>query len=138
MHGTWQGYRILGFDYHYQTYSYSKNGRQTHHHYFSAAILQSPVPLKPLFIRPEGFLDRVAEFLGFDDIDFESLEFSRRFYVKSPDRRWAYDVIHQRTMEFLLASPPFTVQFDRASVIVYRDRIFSPAEFEAAAEVARM
>lgn len=36
------------------------------------------------------------------------------------------------------ASPPFTLQFDRSSVIVYRDQIFSPAEFEVAAEVVRM
>lgn len=118
--GVWHGYHFLGFDYHYETYSYGKGGRQTHHHYFSAVILPSAMPLKPLFIRPEGVLDRVAEFFGFDDIDFESTEFSRRFYVKAPDKRWAYDVLHQRTMEFLLRSPTFSLQFDRFHAIAYR------------------
>jgi hypothetical protein len=133
--GSWHGYGFLGFDYHYETYSYTKHGRRTHHHHFSAVILHSPVPLKPLFIRPEGILDKITEFLGFDDIDFESTEFSRRFYVKSPDKRWAYDVIHQRTMEFLLASPTFCIAFDRQHVIAYRDELFTPQEFEAAARV---
>lgn len=133
--GSWYEYRFLGFDYHYETYSYSKDGRRTHHYHFSAVILHSPVPLKPLYIRPEGVLDKIAEFLGFDDIDFESIEFSRRFYVKSPDKRWAYDVIHQRTMEFLLASPTFVIEFDHQHVIAYRDQLFTPQEFEAATTV---
>ena len=136
--GTWQGYELLGFDYHYETYSYdSKGRRQTHHHRFSAVILKLPLQMKPLFIRPEGFLDKLAEFVGFDDIDFESLEFSREFYVKSPDKRFAYDVLHPRTMEFLLNSPRFSIQFDGEWAIAYRSSRFKPEEFGAAAEVLR-
>ena len=71
---------LRAFDYHYETYSTdSKGRRQTHHHSFSAVVLSSAVPLKPLFIRPEGFFDKVTEFFGFDDIDFESAAFSRKF-----------------------------------------------------------
>ena len=135
--GDWEKRELFAFDYHYETYSTdSKGRRQTHHHYFSAVIVTSDVPLKPLFLRPESFLDRVGEFFGFDDIDFESAEFSRRFYVKSPDRRWAYDVLHQRTMEFLLHSPNFYIEFGPRGVIAYRHATFAVAEFEAAAEVA--
>ncbi len=135
--GNWRGYPYLGFDYHYETYSYGKHGRRTHHHHFSAVVLKCPIPFRPLFIRPEGFLDKLTEFLGFDDIDFESLEFSRAFYVKSPDKRWAYDVLHPRTMEFLLNSPRFSLQFDGEYAIAYRSYRFSVEEFEQAAEVLR-
>lgn len=136
MAGEWAGRGFLGFDYHYETHSTDSKGRRTtSHHHFSAVILDSKVPLRPLFIRPEGFFDKVTEFFGYDDIDFESAEFSRKFYVKSPDRRWAYDVIHQRTMEFLLAAPRFTMEFDRHHVIAYRSGQFKAAEFAAAAEV---
>ena len=138
MEGSWGGRAMLAFDYHYATHSTGSRGRRTtHHHYFSAVILQSSVPLKPLFIRPEGFFDKVTEFFGFDDIDFESAEFSRKFFVKAPDKRWAYDVIHQRMMEFLLAMPQFTIKFAQGHVIVYRSSMFSTDDFEAAAEVAR-
>jgi hypothetical protein len=122
---------FLGFDYHYTTGS-GKN-RQDHH--FSAIILTSPILLKPLFIRPENFLDKITEFVGFDDIDFESAEFSSKFYVKSPDKRWAYDVIHPRMMEFLLAEPLFTIQFDTVYIMASRNTTFSIDDYEEAIEV---
>jgi hypothetical protein len=127
---------IYAFDYHYETYSTdSKGDSQTNHHYFSVMIVLVAWPLKPLLIRPEGFFDKIGEFLGFDDIDFESDEFSRKFFVKSPDRRWAFDVIHQATMEFLLAAPRFTIEMSGPAVMAYRSSLFEPADFEDAYRV---
>ena len=134
--GEIQSRHIEAFDYHYETYSTNSKGhRQTHHHYFSAVIIESGLPLKPLFMRPERFFDKLAEFVGYDDIDFESAEFSRKFYVKANDKRWAYDVIHQRTMEFLLGMPQYTIQFGHNAVIAYRSTTFGVADFEAAFQV---
>jgi hypothetical protein len=126
--GERAGLSMTAFDYHYETGS-GKN-RRTHN--FSAVIVESPVPLKPLHVRPENFLDRITEFVGFDDIDFESAEFSRKFYVKSPDKRWAYDVIHPRMMEFLLAAPRRSFQFDNGSVIAWGSTRFKPEQFDGA------
>jgi len=133
------GQRVTcGFDYHYETHSTSsKGGRQTHHHYFSALVMDAGLPLKPLFIRPEGILDKVTEFVGIDDIDFESAEFSQKFFVKSPDRRWAYDVLHQKTMELMLAYPRFHIEFQGTQVMAYYERkTFSLGEFGSALKVA--
>lgn len=138
MEGDWAGRPVTAFDYHYETHSHdSKGRRQTHHHNFSTVVIGSSLPLKQLFIRPEGLFDKVAEFFGIDDIDFESAEFSRKFYVKAEDRRWAYDVIHQRTMQFLLDMPRFTIQFAPFRVFAWRNATFKVADFEAAAEVLR-
>jgi len=134
--GTWQSHTFLGFDYHYETYSTdSKGHRQTHHHHFSAVILSSALPLKPLFLRAEGFFDRVKSFFGYDDIDFESAEFSKAFYVSAKDKRWAYDVLHARAIELLLDSPRFSIQFDHDTLIAFRGNRFSPQDFESAATV---
>ncbi len=134
MSGQWSGRPTLAFDYHYETHSTDSKGKRTSHsNYFSAVIIASDIPLKPLYIRREGFFDKVTQFFGFDDIDFESAEFSRKFFVKSPDKRWAYDVIHQRTMEFLLSAPEFSIRFARGHVIAWRSRTNKPADFEAAA-----
>jgi len=136
--GRWNEHDFHGFDYHYETYSTdSKGRRQTHHHHFSVLILSSPVPLQQLLIRPEGFFDKVTEFFGHDDIDFESIEFSKRFYVKAPEKRWAYDVLHQRAMEFLLNSPEFTIQFGRDQVIAFRNGKFKGEDYEDAAKVIK-
>jgi hypothetical protein len=131
MTGTLTSREFLGCDYHYATGS----GKSRTQHHFSLVIIKSPILLEPLFIRPENFFDKLTEFAGFNDIDFESAEFSKKFYVKSPDKKWAYDIIHPRMMEFLLASPMFSMQFDSLSVIVYRNTRFSPAEFEDAANL---
>ena len=69
-------------------------------------IVHPPWDTPPLLIRPEGIFDKIKSVIGFDDIDFESAEFSRKFYVKSTDKRFAYDVLHPRMMEFLLAEMP--------------------------------
>lgn len=129
--GQWNGREFLGFDYHYVTGS-GKN-RQTHR--FTAVVLGSDVPLRPLLIRPERFFDKVGEFFGLDDIDFESAEFSRSFYVKSSDRRWAYDVIHTRTMEFLLSAPKFKINFGRRRVMAWREKRLGPEDIAQAAAV---
>ncbi len=131
MEGQWNDLPIKAFDYHYATGS----GKSRSDHYFSAVILASGIPLKPLYIRREGFFDKLTEFFGFDDIDFESAEFSRKFYVKSSDKRWAYDVIHARMMEYLMAAPDFGIQFDLMHIIAWRERKFKPADFQAGAEL---
>ena len=130
--GVRHGRNVEAFDYRHVT-GQGKN-RTTHH--FSAIILQSTVPLKPLRIRSENVLDKLTEFFGADDIDFESDRFSREFHVKSPDKKWAFDVIHQGTMAFLLASPRFAIEFDVRHVIVWRNRRFKPEQFEDALGVA--
>ena len=80
---------------------------------FSYLILHMPWSGVPdLLIRREGMFDKIAGVLGFDDIDFESAEFSRRFHVSSPDKRFAYDVIDPRMMEFLLRGDPPTVDIE--------------------------
>jgi len=131
--GEHDGRGLLAFDCHYETYSTDNKGRRTtHHHYFSAVVLDTEFHLKPLSIRGETLFDKVTEFFGFDDIDFESAEFSRAFHVGAKDRKWAFDFIQQSTMEFLLESPRFAIQMDDRSVIASRGGTFSVATFEEA------
>jgi hypothetical protein len=130
--GTREGHELTAFDYQYTT-GHGKN-RRTHR--FSVAVVRSPHPLIPLRIRRENVFDRVGEFLGFDDIDFESAEFSRRFHVGSPDRKWAYDVLHARAIEFMLRECFCNLEFDTEHVFAYRNRRFAPDEFARAIELA--
>jgi hypothetical protein len=118
--GQWNGRPLEAFDYRYVT----GQGKDRTTHTFSAIILGSSLPLKPLHIRSENVLDKLTEFFGADDIDFESDRFSREFHVKSSDKKWAYDVLHQRTMEFLLERPKFSIEFDTHRIICWRNRRF--------------
>jgi hypothetical protein len=101
-------YGFTAFDYHFTTGS----GKNKSRHHYAVIILQPNFPLKPLTIRPEGIFDKVTAAFGWDDIDFESAEFSSRFHVRSQDRRWAYDVLQPLTIEFLLGRGRPTLEMD--------------------------
>jgi hypothetical protein len=111
--GNFRGHDVLAFDYHYQTYSYnSKGGRQTHHHYFSFFILRLPRSFPEITVGREGWFSKIAQAFGYDDIDFESAEFSRSFCVRSRDKRLAYDVCNPQMIEYLLANADLTLEIE--------------------------
>ena len=131
--GAFEGRSIVGFDYHYETSSRDSDGdRSTTSHRFSAVIFQAGLPVSGLTIRPEGAFDRFKRFFGFDDINFESAEFSRQFHVASRDRQLAYDIIQPRTMELMLSRPRFHLHFERGLVMVMRESTFRPDDFRGA------
>jgi len=89
-------------------------------------------------IRPEGVWDKLAAAFGFDDIDFESAEFSRKFLVKAGDKRFAYDVLHPRMMEFLLAEAPPMIDIEDGDLCLSDGRKrWTPEQFEAQLAFAR-
>lgn len=149
--GVFEGRQTVAFDYHYETQhthtvrerDASGNMRtrtetRTSHHHFSAVLVRPELLLKPLLIRPEGLFDKVANFFGKGDLDFESAEFSRRYHVSAEDRRWAYDVLHARTIDFLLNQPRLVVEMDPHHVLVMRpgQQTMTPELFDAAVRTA--
>lgn len=119
-------------DFHYETTSRRNGKTETDHHYLSYVIVESPYLGAPdLFIRGEGFFDRIASAIGFDDIDFESDEFSRKFIVKSSDKRFAYDVISPQMMEYMLRTTPPTVDFQRGVCCLYHGGTLEADDFAA-------
>ncbi|PTX92857.1 hypothetical protein DB345_14500 [Spartobacteria bacterium LR76] len=111
--GMYEGLPTMVFEYHYETVSRSsKGGRTVHHHYLSVFLTRVPGPVPELTIRPEGFLSKAAQALGYDDIDFESAEFSRKYCVRSRDKRFAYDVCHPAVIELLLQHPGVDIEIE--------------------------
>lgn len=119
----------------------SSNGKHTTTHTYdlSYAIVSLPYRQLPdLIVRREGVFDMVKNLFGFDDIDVESAEFSRRFCVQSVNRRFAYDVLHPRMIEFFLASDPPAVEIERDQCLVCEGtETWEPHEFRARLEWVR-
>ncbi len=113
--GEYRGHPIEVFDYQYSTGS-GKN-RQTH--FYTPLMVHTPWMLGRIIIRPENFLDKIAAAIGFDDIDLDSHEFNRKFFVKSPDKKYAYDLLHPRSMEYLLSHPRMTVETAEGIFLFY-------------------
>jgi len=129
--GSWQQNQVLAFDFHYETYTQGKSGRQTHHHWFSFFILTLPAVFPDLTIRRENFLTKVAEVFGYQDIKFESAEFSRAFCVRSPDKKFAYDVCNAKMMEYLLANRDLSVEIENEVIALAFDTCLSVEQVES-------
>ena len=131
---------VMG-DFVYRVTRNSGKSSSTQTYRMSYLIVRFPYHgLPDLLIRPEGFFDKVGQALGFDDIDFEDAEFSRRFVVKSGDRRFAYDVCHPRMIEWLKsrASDAPAIDLECGQLCLARDKDrWAPSEFGAMLGYAR-
>ncbi|MGZ0654195.1 hypothetical protein ACWPKS_01175 [Coraliomargarita sp. W4R72] len=111
--GEIEGNEVNAFDYHYETYSRDSKGRRsTNHHYYSIFTLSLPARFPELNIEREGFFSKIGQALGFDDIDFESLEFSKRYKVKSSDKKFAYDFCNAQMIDYLLQQQDLIIEVD--------------------------
>jgi len=99
MAGQVNGRDVILCDYRYKTGS----GKNESTHSFQAAILTLPILAARLHVRQESVFDKIASWVGHDDINFESAEFSRRYHVKCDNPKFAYDIFHARLIEYLLA-----------------------------------
>ena len=88
-------------------------GKDQRTYKFSYLVGTNPIGNCPeTIVRKEGVFDQLKGVLGFDDIDFESDEFSRRYHVSSDEKRFAYDLIDQRMMEYLMTTSPPAFELD--------------------------
>jgi hypothetical protein len=105
MWGSWQGLDLKEFDYwYYEESTDGKGNRSRSYRYFSCAVTEIPATCAPLTVERESVFTRMADHLGFHDIEFESDEFNRAYQVKCQDRKFANDVIDSRMMQWLLST----------------------------------
>jgi hypothetical protein len=89
------------FDYEYTTGS----GKSAHTSFFQVAVVELPFAAPRLMIRNETFLDTLASWVGHEDLHFESEVFNRLYHVKCEEPRFAYDILHQRLLLYLMHQP---------------------------------
>ncbi len=131
LEGHYRGHEVSVFDYHYETHSTdSKGHRQTHHHHFSFFILHMEKSFPELTIAKEGFFSKIAQAVGFDDIDFESHEFSKRFAVRSKDKKFAYDFCNAQMIDYLLAGNEIELEVESNLLALAFSRSLKVEELE--------
>ncbi len=119
MWGTLGGYRFMGGDYFYAEKERSAlGGVNEGDPDFSFVSFSPSFLLRNLVVREEMVGDRIASAVGHGDINFESAEFSEKFFVSCDDRRWAYDAINYQTMELLLANPAVYLECTPSMLVV--------------------
>jgi hypothetical protein len=126
--GSLNGQPMQAFDYWYYTESTDSKGRRSRsYRRFSCALVEVTAAFPPLELAREGLFTRLADHLGMEDIEFESPEFNRRYNVKAKNRRFAYELLDARMIEWLVSFDQglsFEVVGNR--VLAYRGRVKPP------------
>lgn len=99
------------FDYQYTTGS-GKN-QSTHSHTVIGAI--PPFSMPWMSIRPQNFLDTIGAAIGVRDVQFESEEFNKKYYVRASDERACFDLLHPQMLEWLLSVGRVNLEFSPRS-----------------------
>ncbi len=105
VNGTRRGRAILLL-----TVSFRDPDRKAVRHLSVAAVQAADRPLPDLQIRPEGTRTRLGNLFRNEDIDLDSIEFSRAFELASPDRRFATEFCSPAVIDFLLRHRSFEVE----------------------------
>ncbi|MDD5200012.1 MAG: hypothetical protein PHC88_09430 [Terrimicrobiaceae bacterium] len=125
------GRGVTAFDFHYETHSTdSKGNSQTQNHHRHVVLLHLERTFPDLVIAPEGLFSKIAQAFGYDDIDFESHEFSRRYCVRSRDRRFAYDFCNPAMIELLLAQAGANLEVANTTLAFVHEGTMIPAQIE--------
>jgi hypothetical protein len=127
------GCSIELFEYHYAITSHSGKRRSTTHYYHYCVVARTPMDLGEVLLRDEHFGDKFVQAIGFDDIDLEDPEFSRRFVLKAKDRREAYDLIDSGMMRYLVRHSGWTLETTGGLVFVYSGGKAQPERYGRAA-----
>lgn len=107
LQGKYHDARLFIFDYHYQLGS--DDNKQICYGTMLMLVVREVFP--QVTITPENLRDKLVAAIGAgDEIQFESAEFSRKYCVRSKDKKIAYDVCNPQMMEYLLANPGLEVE----------------------------
>jgi len=127
LRGTYKEEKLFVFDYRFQTGS--GKSRQDHNCTMLMLVFKQVFP--QLTIGPENFGLRIAEAVGLaNDIKFESGEFSRKFCVRSPDKKFAYDICNPQMIDYLLGNPALHIEIQGPCLLLSFEPQLPAAQIE--------
>lgn len=128
--GMWNDLPVKEADYWYYTESTDGKGHTTRSYsYFSVAVVEIECFLSQVAVTKENVFTRLADHMGFQDINFESEQFNRQFQVKSRDREFAFKLIDARMIQWLLSTGGrFSFETSGPNLLVYEKRQKRPQD----------
>jgi hypothetical protein len=129
LHGTYRGRELVAFEYVYKENQGSGNDRRTVTYRNTVVALGTPAARPTLELGREGFGRKLLGLVGVRDLQLESEQFNKTFHIRAENDRFAYDVLHPRTMEWMLADQrcrdlPF--RFERSDLLTWRTGAIDP------------
>lgn len=123
------GLDVLVFDYRY-TVGHGKSAQTPHQ---TVAVFRSDRIIAPrFFLKPEGWVTKLGEIFGSQDIDFEECpEFSRKYVLAGENEEAIREFFTIERLTLLSAFNKLCLEVQSGSVLVWFDRKRSPgSEFQ--------
>ena len=128
--GTHGNMGVTIFDYSYKVTT--SNGKSTTTTTYNVQVVTAALShfLPTFTMQPENFLLKIGEKLGYREIEFESEEFNKRWFVRGQDSEQIYALFHPQAMERLLNVAPFRWEFGGNMIVVLESRYLEPPVIE--------
>jgi hypothetical protein len=97
--GAHKDFGVTIFDYQYKVTTNNGKSSSTTTYNVQVVSVALPMVLPRFTMQPENFLLAIGEKFGYREIEFESEEFNKRWFVRGEDERSIYDLLHPRAME---------------------------------------
>ncbi|HWM06985.1 MAG TPA: hypothetical protein VNP92_31995 [Actinophytocola sp.] len=120
--GEHRGRPMLAFEYSYKVTHGSGNQRRTETYHHTVVTLSLPAPRPMLEVRREDWGRKLLGFVGVRDLQLESEQFNDAFHLRTENEKFAYDVLHPRMMEWMLADEralTYGFRFERGDLVVW-------------------
>jgi len=130
LRGEYRGRQVMAFEYSYKETHNSGQDQRTETYTHTVVALSLPNAKPTLQVGREGLGRKLLGLVGVRDLQLESEQFNDTFHIKTDNDRFAYDILHPRMMEWMLAdqralSTPF--RFERGDLMTWdRNRIELP------------
>ncbi|MBB5905860.1 hypothetical protein [Actinoalloteichus hymeniacidonis] len=105
--GSLRGRKLVAFEYYYVERQGSGRNKRNVTYRFAVAALFTPKVRPMLEVSREMIGHRIMGVFGMKDLQLESEEFNRAFRIEAENDRFAYDILHPRTMEWMLGDERF-------------------------------
>ena len=123
--------KLALFEYHYAVTRRTGKSSSTSHYYYTCVLLDPGLDLGQVELAREGLGDKLLQAIGFDDIDLEDPEFSRRYAVKARRREDAYALLDQAMMRFLTAFKAPSLSTRGRELLLFAETSASPEAYES-------
>lgn len=128
--GKHQDQPVMAFDFHYisdtKVWWWAPSWRR--HCYLSFFVIDLDRHFPELTLAREGIFSKIGQAVGFRDIDFESHEFSKRYVVRSKDKKFAYDFCNAKMIDYLLDQPTLPIEVDDNALAIGFDSQYNVHE----------
>lgn len=126
---TMGGRSVTAFEYSYKDRVGSGSDARTVTFTFTVTATTLPVTRPTLQVTPEEPGTALPDVAGLEDLRLDSEQFNRLFRVSTDDRGFAHNVLHGRTVEWMLADPrarELGLRFERSDVLAWEAGRLSP------------